>query len=113
MNEEEFFDLERRFWLEGACILDDHLDAAVVMAFAGTGLLDATAVRETLADSPRWEAVAFADSLFTRPDERLAVLAYTAEAMREGAAPYRALCTSTWRRCGPGWRIVQHQQTPL
>jgi len=41
------------------------------------------------------------------------VLGYIATASREGAAPWRAACSSTWARRDNEWKIVQHQQTPL
>lgn len=113
LNEDQVLAFERRFWSEGVTVCDDHLDPAAVMAFPKVGPLDARAVRESLSDGPRWDSVDFHAVRFSRPDERLAVLAYTAEARRGDDPPYRALCTSTWRRCGPNWRIVQHQQTPL
>lgn len=48
-----------------------------------------------------------------RPADDLLVLAYKAEGKRDGAAPYNAYCTSTYRRADDGrWRLVQHQQTP-
>ena len=47
-----------------------------------------------------------------RPGDDVLVLAYKAEGRREGAAAYSAYCTSTYRRSGGRWRLVQHQQTP-
>ena len=43
----------------------------------------------------------------------LLVLAYKARGLRDGAAPYDAECTSTWRKAGDRWRLVQHQQTVI
>jgi ketosteroid isomerase-like protein len=48
-----------------------------------------------------------------RPEEGLIVLAYKAEAKKEGGEAYTAHCTSVLRRLAHDeWRVVQHQQTP-
>ena len=46
-----------------------------------------------------------------RAGDGVVVLGYTAEGRREGAAPYRCHCTSTYRADGGAWKLVQHQQT--
>ena len=46
------------------------------------------------------------------PSEDLLVLAYKVRGRRDGAAPYDAYCTSTYRKADDRWRLVQHQQTP-
>lgn len=48
-----------------------------------------------------------------RSGDSVAVLAYRAEARRAEDGPYRAYCTSTYVRSGDGWKLVQHQQTPI
>ena len=113
MTEDEAFDLERRLWLGGPDLYDDMLDQGCLMAFAGVGILDRTRILQTLRDMPRWSDVTMRERHFTRPDERLSVLGYKAEARRAGEAPYTALCLSTYRRTPGGWRLLQHQQTAL
>ncbi len=47
------------------------------------------------------------------PQEGLIVIAYKANAERDGAQPYEAYCTTVYRMIEHGtWRVVQHQQTP-
>lgn len=64
-------------------------------------------------DTPRWSSVELTDRKVMRPQEGLIVIAYKAEAAKDGKAPYQAYCTSTYRRLShEEWRVVQHQQTP-
>ncbi len=66
-----------------------------------------------VSDTPRWSDVEISDGRIMRPQEGLIVIAYTAEARRDGHTGYKAYCTSTYRRLGHDeWRVVQHQQTP-
>ncbi len=68
---------------------------------------------EAVIHTPRWSKVVLSDRKVARPQEGLIVVAYKANAEKEGAAPYEAYCTSTYRRLGhEEWRVVQHQQTP-
>jgi len=112
MNEtDHLWDLERRFWLEGPQHYRAAMDPACVMVFP-SGVLRAEAILDSLMGAPRWESVAMVERALARPADELAVLAYRAMAVREGAEPHTAWCSSTYRRDGPRWRLVQHQQTP-
>lgn len=111
MDDGQAWALERRLWLEGSGIYDALLDPACLMAFPGMGVLRAADVLDSLKGAPRWASVAMADRTVGRAGEDVVVLGYTAEGFREGAAPYRCFCTSTYRRDGGAWRLVQHQQT--
>ncbi len=51
------------------------------------------------------------DKTATRSGETV-VLAYKATGERNGAAPYVALCASTYVREGGKWLLLAHQQTP-
>ena len=67
---------------------------------------------EAVVDTPRWSEVAFSEQQIMRPQEGLIVIAYKAEARRDGADAYLAYCTTTMRRLEHDeWRVVQHQQT--
>jgi hypothetical protein len=112
MEDEALWTGEQRLWLEGRAAYDALLDPAAVMAFAGVGVLSGAAIARSLEGVPRWSGVDMEGRVLARPAPGLAVLAYRAEAMRPGEPPYRALCSSTWRRDGADWRLVQHQQTP-
>ncbi len=105
------WDLERRLWLDGEPRYRAALDPACMMTF-GFGVLAGEAIMESLEAAPRWTSVDMAERRLTRPGDDLAVLAYRATGRREGEPPYEAWCSSTYRRDGPRWRLVQHQQTP-
>lgn len=104
--------IERRFWLEGSSAYDDLLDPACLMVFPGVGVMRAADVLASLKLAPRWSSVEFSDEALSRPGSDVIVLGYSAEGHRHGSGPYRCLCTSTYRREGERWRLVQHQQTP-
>ncbi|MBM1169965.1 hypothetical protein [Microvirga arabica] len=112
MTADDTWGLEERFWLEGPSFYENHLDPECLMAFPGMGVMRAGEILESLRDAPRWASVDMADRTVGRPCDTLVVLGYRAMGYREGANPYRALCTSTYRSDGVGWKLVQHQQTP-
>lgn len=70
---------------------------------------------DAMADTPRWDEVAFSKKQVSRPDGDeggLIVIAYRADAKR-GDEDYSAWCSSTYLRRGhEDWVVVQHQQTP-
>ena len=47
-----------------------------------------------------------------RPSADLMVLGYVAEGRREQTVSQQLVCSSTYRRDGGGWKLIQHQQTP-
>ena len=101
MTDDNPWDIERRLWLEGAAAYASHVDPECVMVFAApVGILSGPAIAESLTGAPRWAEVEMEDAHLARPSDDLAVLAY------------RAWCTSTYRRVGGAWALVQHQQTP-
>ncbi|MBF0678579.1 MAG: nuclear transport factor 2 family protein [Devosia sp.] len=106
--------IERRLWLEGAAAYEDHLAEECLMAFGPMGIMNRRDIIESLAGGPRWTRVEISDQRFAVPeDSAVVVLAYRAEAQRDDAPPYRALCTSTYLITGGNLKLIQHQQTPL
>jgi ketosteroid isomerase-like protein len=90
MTDDRAWTEEELFWIGGEEHYRKMLDDECIMVFPGpTGEPD---VRRSSPD--------------------VLVLAYKAEATREGAGPYAAYCTSTYRRESDRWRPIQHQQTP-
>lgn len=70
-----------------------------------------------LAQTPRWQSVAFSDQHVSRPHEGLIVVAYHVEAAGggegSGEQPYSADCSSVYLRIShENWKVIQHQQTP-
>lgn len=106
-------DLERRLWLEGAGAYRELLadDAVIIVPMRG-GILDRDACLAAIAAAPRWQRVAFRGAHAASPGVDLTLLAYQAEATREGTR-WTALCSSLWRETADGPRLVLHQQTPL
>ncbi len=114
MTDDEAWRAERRFWTGGEDHYREALDPACVMVFpAPAGTIAGPAIAESLAGAPRWASVEMAERHIGRPATDLLVLAYKAHGVREGATSYEAYCTSTYRRDGDRWRLVQHQQTPV
>jgi hypothetical protein len=114
MTDEEAWRAEERFWTGDRDHYRDALDPECVMAFpAPAGIIRGPGIARSLAGAPRWSSVEMAERHVGRPAADLFVLAYRARGLRDGAAPYAAYCTSTHRRDGDRWRLVQHQQTPL
>lgn len=111
MEDGQAWALEERLWLGGPEAYDGLLDPTCLMAFPGMGVMRAADVLDSLRDAPRWASVAMTDRTVGRAGGDVLVLGYTAEGRRDGAAPYRCFCTSTYRRDGSAWRLVQHQQT--
>lgn len=113
MNEtDHLWELERGFWLRGIEHYRLALDPSCVMVFP-MGVLQGEAIATSLQGAPRWTSVEMAERQVGRPSDNLTVLAYRATGRREGQGAYEAWCSSTYRRDGPGWRLVQHQQTPV
>jgi hypothetical protein len=112
MTEDEAFAAEESFWTEGADHYAAALDPSCLMVFGEVGTLDRDAILAAMATAPRWRKVSMSDRRMTRPDERLCLIAYRAEAEREDGTSLAAWCSSAYRRTPLGWRLFQHQQTP-
>lgn len=109
----ELWDIERRLWLEGSEAYDQLMTPDCVMAFGPTGILQGQEILESLRQSPRWSDVQMSDQLEARPADDIAILAYRAAALRDGAQPYVAFASSTYVCIDGYWWIAQHQQTRL
>jgi hypothetical protein len=86
-------------------------DGAIMVFPYPAGILQGERITEGVAGAPRWRSVVMADRTLTLRGN-VAVLAYRAEAEREGEAIRTMLCASTYVRDGDGWRLISHQQTP-
>ncbi|MFC3205094.1 nuclear transport factor 2 family protein [Aquamicrobium soli] len=102
--------LEKRFWLEGAPVYETHLHENALMIFPEAGILDRAAVIESLQAAPRWESVEMSEQRTIRGGA-FTVLAYASEARRRGDPPYRAFCCSSYIRTDGGWLMTSHQET--
>lgn len=113
MTDQEIWERERGFWLDGVAYYHENMVEAAQMVFPDpVGILKGSQILEGLEAAPRWTAVEMGD----RTEEVLGdtrVLAYRATGTRDGSDPYVALCSSTYVRRGDRWILLSHQQTPL
>ncbi|MDO5657177.1 MAG: nuclear transport factor 2 family protein [Paracoccus sp. (in: a-proteobacteria)] len=104
---------EKAFWLDGAGFYRDNLAPDAVMVFPEpVGILSGEAIIAALEGAARWDAVEITQRGALRSGETL-ILTYHATGQRGDAAPYRALCSSTYGRVGSRWLLLCHQQTPV
>ena len=108
---DELWTIERALWIEGTDAYEAHLDERCLMVFPQMGVLKRPAVLEGIAHGPRWSRVTFAGQQ-TVTAGSTAILAYLADAQREGEPFYRAHCSSTYVHGPHGWRMLCHHQTP-
>ena len=114
MDDQRVWAFEESLWTASAEHYQQSIDDECLMVlpeppFVMSGQQAIEAVKAT----PRWSSVELTERQVARPEEGLIVVAYHARASRDGAAPYEAACTSTYRRLAhEEWRVVQHQQTP-
>ena len=108
-HHDDIWSIEELLWTGGTDAFRNRMAPACLMAFPGIGVLEGDAVLDSLKDAPRWQSVEMAGRHRVETDG-VTVLSYRATGMRDGDAPYTALCTSTWPRGRDGWRLGQHQQ---
>ena len=114
MDDEAVWSLEERFWKGDEDFYSATLAPECIMAFpAPAGIMTGAQIVESLKGAPRWSSISMEERRTARPAAGLVIIAYRAEAKRAGADPYCACCTSTYGRTTDGWRLLQHQQTPL
>lgn len=110
MDVDPFWELERRFWLEGISVYEAHLHEDARMIFPGMGILDRPAILDSLRDAPRWDHVDMCNRQLANAGD-FVFLAYAAIARRGDSQPYKAFCGSAYIRKHPDGLIISHQQT--
>jgi ketosteroid isomerase-like protein len=113
MEDDRVWSFEKSLWTGDAEHYRHLIDEDCVMVVPTSPfVLQGNDAIDAVAKTPRWGEVDFSDGHIVRPQEGLIVVAYKAQAHRDGN-DYEAHCTSTYRRLGHDeWRVVQHQQTP-
>lgn len=108
--EKTLWEMEERFWLDGADAARTQIadDAVMIFPFP-SGILQGEAGRTRV---PQWRTVRMDDRVCSRKGN-VAVLAYRVSAERAGDPIYHALCASTYVDDGGDWRLLSHQQTPV
>lgn len=113
--QDELWQLEERFWLDGA---DFHArtlapDALMVLP-PPAGVLDRAASVESIRSAPRWRRIDLAERRHAQVSADTVILSYMASADRDGTdATYRAQCSSTYVREQGRWLLALHHQTPV
>ena len=112
--DESLWDMEQKFWLDGADFHARHLtDDAVSLLPQPAGVQAREAavawVRETLP----WTGVRFGGRRILRLHDRIIMLTYNASAhRRKELTTYRVLASSVYVNRDGKWRRAFHQQTP-
>lgn len=110
--ETTFWDLEQRFWTEGADFArrTSTKDAIFVFLYPAGVLQDDMLFRESDV-AQRWRTVEISERSLARHGT-IAVLTYHASAERAGSPLYAALCISTYMLDDDHWLRLSHQHTP-
>lgn len=112
-SDDDIWNLEKRFWLDGEPAYRKHMAESAVMLFPEpVGILVGEAILASLAEAPRWSSIDLHERKLVRAGDAMLVTAYRAEAKRD-AQSYRAICSSSYAIIDGAWKIVHHQQTPI
>lgn len=114
MEDERVWSFEESLWTGDAEHYRELIDDECLMVVPTPPfVMGGSQAVEAVSKTPRWTSVTLSDRQVRRPQEGLIVIAYTAEAKKDGGESYTAHCTSVIRRLDHDrWRVVQHQQTP-
>lgn len=111
--QDDLFDLEEKFWTEGAAYYAQHLAPAALMVFPEpTGVL----VKDEIASSlqgARWSDVLLEEHRLLELDDASALVTYKATAVRDNSEPYIVRASSAYVKDGGEWKLAFHQQTPI
>ena len=114
--EQELLALEEGFWTTGDRVhfFGEHMAGDAVMVFpAPVGILDEAAIIASLEEGPSWAEVRIDQVDLVHVRDSAAVLAYRADATRDGET-YSCYAASVYVLQDDGvWRLAFHQQTPI
>jgi hypothetical protein len=110
-DEEDIWNLEERFWTEGADSARKMTanDAVFVFPYPA-GILQSDALWRESSVAQRWRSVLITERFFKR-EKDMAVLAYHISAERADIPIYKALCTSSYVLDDGKWLRLAHHQT--
>ncbi|MGA0593927.1 nuclear transport factor 2 family protein [Enterovirga sp. CN4-39] len=114
MDDERIWAFEESLWTGDAGRYHELIDDECLMVVpAPPFVLRGREAADAVSDTPRWSSVSFSEKQVSRPQEGIIVIAYKADAQKEGGEAYTAHCTTVMRRLEHEvWRVIQHQQTP-
>lgn len=112
--EDQLYEIEKKFWTEGADFYRAHTGAQCLTMFPEmAGLIDREKIAEAAGAGGRWKSVGIVRKGFLMPSDSVAILSYEAGAGRADGKSYQALVSTGYARDGRDWKMVFHQQTPL
>ena len=115
--EEELYDIEQGFWLDGKEHFLNHVDARCLLAFPQAGEMHGMHSREEVAatatNANRWRDLRMGNRLFLNSGDDFAIISYRADVTRADGEPYAALISSAYVRRPDGWKLVLHQHSPI
>jgi hypothetical protein len=114
--EDHLFNLEEKFWTQGAEYYQRNLAPAALMVFPDPpGVLVKDEVAPAIGRNARWSRVTLEEHRLLELSDGAAVVTYKATARRaNGGKPYAARASSAYVRDGGGaWKLAFHQQTPV
>jgi hypothetical protein len=111
--EQSLWDMEQKFWLDGADFHARHLtEDCVLLLPRPTGVLSKDSAIEWIRDTPRWTGVRFGGRRPLRLNDRIILLTYSASAhRRKELTTYRVLASSLYVNRDGEWRVAFHQET--
>ncbi len=112
-QDEELFEIEKKFWTEGPQAYLDHAAERCLVVFAQmVATMERTAIAQS-AEAGRWRDVKMTpkESLQASPEMRL--IAYECEATRKDGKALHVHASSGYVKQAGGWKLVFHQQTEL
>jgi Domain of unknown function (DUF4440) len=112
MEDTRIWEFEESLWIGDAGTYHELIDDECIMVLPSQPhVITGQQAIEAVSDTPRWQEVTFSDRSVVRPEEGLIVIAYHAEASKQGDEVYKAWCSTTLRRLSHDqWRVVQHSQ---
>lgn len=115
--ENDLYDIEQGFWLEGKEHFLNHLDDRCLLAFPQAGEMHGVHSRDEVAatatPSNRWRDLTMKERHLLHGAEDFAIISYRAEVTRADGEPYAALVSSAYARRPNGWKLAFHQHSPI
>lgn len=112
-DETELWNIEERFWTEGAeSARRMSAKGAVFVLPYPAGILQGDNLFREQDGAQRWRSVLMTERYCSRQDD-IAVLAYRVSAERSDDPIYEAICSSTYLLDDGNWLRLAHQQTAV
>lgn len=112
-DDDTFWELEERFWTQGAESARHMTARNAVFVFPyPAGILRGDSLWQEADVAQRWRSVVMSERVCS-VQGAIAALAYRVSAERAGTPIYEALCTSTYIEDDEVWLRLTHQQTPF